>query len=130
MLKEMKTHNHLKPGQKGTKRLVEKYGDALVCVRYRIDERRGVRLKTVEIVIEEKPWQQPFRFRDGDIVPVPVTYEEKALWEKLRKAGGRWDPLTKVWLVPYGFVRGTELEARISESFISAKIREVRRLPI
>ncbi len=37
MLKEMKTQIHLKPGQKGTKRLVEKYGDALLCVRYRYD---------------------------------------------------------------------------------------------
>jgi hypothetical protein len=26
---------HLKPGQKGTKHLVEQYGDRLVCVRYR-----------------------------------------------------------------------------------------------
>ncbi len=42
MLKDMKTQTHLKPGQKGTKRLLEKYGDTLVCVRYRYDERRGV----------------------------------------------------------------------------------------
>lgn len=42
MLKDMKTHTHLKPGQKGTKRLVEQYGDALLCVRYRYDEVRGV----------------------------------------------------------------------------------------
>jgi hypothetical protein len=31
----MKTRVKLKPGQKGTKKLVERYGDALVCVRYR-----------------------------------------------------------------------------------------------
>lgn len=30
----MGTRLKLKPGQKGTKALVEKYGDALVCVRY------------------------------------------------------------------------------------------------
>jgi hypothetical protein len=35
MLKDMKTHKHLKPGQMGTKRLVEQFGDALLCVRYR-----------------------------------------------------------------------------------------------
>jgi hypothetical protein len=45
MLKDMKSYAHLKPGQKGTKRLVEKYGDSLLCVRYRYDETRGVRLK-------------------------------------------------------------------------------------
>ena len=54
MLRDMKTQTHLKPGQKGTKRLVEKYGDSLLCVRYRYDEIRGIRLKTVEIVVEEK----------------------------------------------------------------------------
>ena len=51
MLKDMKTPTHLKPGQKGTRRLVEKYGDALLCVRYRYDEKRGIRLKTVEIIV-------------------------------------------------------------------------------
>jgi hypothetical protein len=33
----------LKPGQKGTKRLVAEHGDALVCVRYRYDEQTGLR---------------------------------------------------------------------------------------
>jgi hypothetical protein len=32
MLKYMKAHSNLKPGQNGTRRLVEKYGDALLCV--------------------------------------------------------------------------------------------------
>jgi len=64
MLKDMKTHTHLKPGQKGTRRLVEKYGDALLCVRYRYDEIRGVRMKTVEIVVEERPGKAAPRLRD------------------------------------------------------------------
>lgn len=33
MLKNMKAYGHLKPGQRGTHRLVEQYGDSLVCVR-------------------------------------------------------------------------------------------------
>ena len=44
MLKDMKAHTSLMPGQKGTKRLVEQYGDALICVRYRKDVLRGMRL--------------------------------------------------------------------------------------
>lgn len=44
MLKHMKAHSHLKPGQNGTKRLVERFGDALVCVRYRYDEVRDMRI--------------------------------------------------------------------------------------
>ncbi len=72
----MKSRLNLKPGQKGTKKLVEKYGDTLLYVRYRYDESRGVRLKTVEIVVEEKPWQPYVRFRDEDVVPVSVRYSE------------------------------------------------------
>ena len=59
MLKEMKAYAHLKPGQDGTKRLVDQYGDKLLCVRYRYDEIRGVKLKTVEIIVDEKPLQTP-----------------------------------------------------------------------
>jgi hypothetical protein len=40
----------LKLGQKGTKALVEKYGDDLVCIRYRYDEASRTRIKTVELV--------------------------------------------------------------------------------
>jgi hypothetical protein len=48
----MKTRLILKPGQKGTKRLTDKYGDALVCVRYRYDAELRQRLKTVELIVE------------------------------------------------------------------------------
>ncbi len=114
MLKDMKTRCHLKPGQKGTRRLLEQYGKSLVCVRYRYDESRGVRLKTIEIVVEEKPWRQS-RFKDGDIVPVLVGYDETELRERLRKMRARWSPEEKLWFVPYRLIRGTELEKRIPE---------------
>jgi len=114
MLKNMKTHTHLKPGQKGTKRLVETYGDSLLCVRYRYDENRGVRLKTVEIIVEEKAWKSSFRYRDEDIVKIIVAFTEKSLRETLKAAGGRWDPQEKLWHVSYGSIRGnTDLEERI-----------------
>lgn len=130
MLKDMKTHLHLKPGQKGTKNLLERYGKALLCVRYRYDEARGMRVKTVEIIVDEKPWQPPFRFRDTDIVPVSVSFAEEALRDRLKASGGRWEPLTKRWLVPYGAVRGTELEGRISDNFIKDKLRSRLKHPI
>jgi len=106
MLKDMKTHTHLKPGQNGTKRLVEKYGDTLLCVRYRYDELRGVRLNTVEIIVEEKPCSPSERHWDTDIVAVMVPYTEKALRDMLKAAGGRWDPKERIWRVAYGSIRG------------------------
>ena len=33
------------------------YGDRLVCVRYRYDAQRTMRLKTVEIIVAERDWQ-------------------------------------------------------------------------
>ena len=113
MLGAMKVYAHLKPGQKGTMRLVEKYGKALLCVRYRYDEVRGVKLKTVEIIVDEKPTIMP-RFNDGDMVPVSVGYDESELRELLKKIRARWEPQIKMWFAPYRLVRDTPLEARIA----------------
>ena len=52
----METRLTLRPGMPGTKRLVARYGERLICVRYLYDEARNRRLKTVELVIEEAPW--------------------------------------------------------------------------
>ena len=105
MLKHMKSYTHLKPGQKGTKGLHEKYGDSLLCVRYRYDEQRGLRLKTVEIIVDARPGSPFLRFRDEEIVSVMVPYPAKSLREKLKTAGGKWDPEEKVWRVMYGAIR-------------------------
>ena len=55
----MKTRLKLNPGQKGTKALVDIYGDTLVCVRYRYDEESRTRIKTVEIIVEKTDWTPP-----------------------------------------------------------------------
>jgi hypothetical protein len=90
MLKDMKAYAHLKPGQKGTVRLQEKYGDALLCVRYRFDEQTGDNVTTVEIVVDRRARKKPL-FLDAELIAVAVAYDEKALREKLKAAGGRWD---------------------------------------
>jgi hypothetical protein len=123
MLKEMKSHCHLKPGQKGTKRLVEQYGESLLCVRYRYDETRGVRLKTVEIIVEEKAWQPPFCFKDGDIAPITVAFEETELRARLQKMRAKWEPNLKFWLVSYRLIRGTDLETRIPDEYLNGSKR-------
>lgn len=55
----MKTRVKLNPGQKGTKRLQEQYGEALVCVRYRYDAARKKQFKTVELIVSERNWTPP-----------------------------------------------------------------------
>lgn len=46
----------IKPGAPGSKRFVKRYGDRLVCVRYRGDAKRRVRMTTVEVVVNEGFW--------------------------------------------------------------------------
>lgn len=103
-MKHMKAYGHLKPGQKGTQRLVTEFGEALVCVRYRYDERTGDNVTTAEIIVDRRPRKKPL-FLDADLVAVAVAYDEKALREKLKAAGGRWDPEEKFWKVRFGSIR-------------------------
>lgn len=62
----MRTRLTLTPGQNGTKHLVDKYGDRLVCVRYRYDEAKQRRLKTVELIVEESEWLPARRRLSGE----------------------------------------------------------------
>lgn len=49
----MLTRKKMKPGDPGTRHLLEQYGSRLVCVRYRYDVQRRKRQTTVEIVVAE-----------------------------------------------------------------------------
>ncbi len=115
MLKDMKVDTHLKPGQKGTKQLLEQYGDKLLCVRYRYDQKRHVRIKTVELIVSESAvTPSSLRFSDHDIVNVIVPYTNTTLRNRLKAVGGRWNPDKKFWQVSFGAIRGdTDLTERI-----------------
>jgi len=108
------TRLKLKPGQKGTKALVEKYGDALVCVRYRYDETSRTRLKTVELIVEKKELPAPQQLSGDDaLVPVRISYGERELGRMAKTMGGKWDPDVKLWYIQHGKIKGTELEKHI-----------------
>ena len=109
----MKVRLKLKPGDRGTKKLVVQYGDKLVCVRYRYDAIQKKRLKTVEIVIEEIPWT-PKPGKD-DPVFLKIRWNEKSLQTKIKSNGGRWNKYKKVWILPYGKVQELDLLSRMEE---------------
>lgn len=46
----------LKPGDPGTEKLVRRFGERLISVRYRGNPSRRVRSTTVEIVVDEGFW--------------------------------------------------------------------------
>ena len=110
----------LKPGQNGTKHLTEKYGDRLVCVRYKYDKESRKRYTTVELIEEEADWfakptieqlDQPQQ--DERQLGVRVDYWETELREKVKAAGGIWRPKQKLWEMRYKDVVALGLEARV-----------------
>lgn len=110
----MITRLKLKPGQKGTKALVEKYGDTLVCVRYRYDESSRTRIKTVELIVEKKELSsKQNKLEDEALVPVQIAFSETNLKKMAKMMGGRWDPEVRLWYLHYGKIKGTELEKHI-----------------
>jgi hypothetical protein len=104
----LKTRLTLTPGANGTKKLVERYGDRLVCVRYRYDEERRRRIKTVELIEDETEWAPP-----GTLYLVEIGWAEQALRERAKELGARWDPARRVWRIPRATVRALDAEDRI-----------------
>lgn len=98
----------LLPGQPGTKKLVDKYGKRLVCVRYRYDRERKRRYKTVELIEDEVAWTPP-----EELVGVVVVWGEVELARQVKNAGGVWLPEPKVWQLPYGVAVKLGLKERI-----------------
>jgi hypothetical protein len=110
----MKTRLILKPGQPGTKKLTEKYGDALLCIRFKYDEASRQRLKTVELVVERTDWTPPPpRYSADTLVHLRIDAFDLPSRSQVKAAGGRWDPERKLWFVKFGKIAGTPLEKHI-----------------
>ena len=105
---------HLKPGQKGTKQLLAQHGDRLLCVRYRYDAQRKKRLKTVERLVAERDWEPPRpRFAQDQIVGLRVAFADVAVRDRVKQAGGTWNPERRVWQLRYDRVVALGLNSRI-----------------
>ena len=113
----MRTRLTLHPGQDGAKQMQAQYGDRLVCVRYRYDERRQKRFKTVELIVEESDWapQTGQRIEDA-LVWVRVALPEVEVRRQVKRAGGRWDPHRCLWELRYEQVIALGLSERIVSS--------------
>lgn len=110
----MRTRLTLHPNQDGARQLRDQYGDRLVCVRYRYDETKKRRWKTVELIIEESDWAPPTPQRQEDtIVALQVAAQEREVRQQVKAAGGKWNPRGVVWELPYGQVVVLGLTDRI-----------------
>ena len=107
----MKVRLKLLPGQKGAKKLTAKYGDKLVCVRYRYDEKLRKRFTTVELIVDETPWT-PSGKKDP-VVYLKIKRTEFKLHTMIKNAGGFWDRSRFVWVLPRSMVKELGLEDRV-----------------
>jgi len=111
----METKRCIKPGEPGTIGLMKQYGEALVCVRYKYDINKKKRYKTIELIIDEKPWE-PKKIKSplsNEIVGIRIAYGEANLAGIVKKAGGIWNREKKVWEIPYFKVKALKLEKRM-----------------
>jgi hypothetical protein len=105
---------HLTPGQKGTKQLLEQYGNRLVCVRYRYAAERKKRFKAVELLVAERDrlGAAAPRVAPDQIVKLRVAFVEAGLRDGVKRAGGTWNPEQRIWQVLDGHHRIVVLRER------------------
>ncbi|HYE65798.1 MAG TPA: hypothetical protein VD966_09445 [Pyrinomonadaceae bacterium] len=112
----MLTRLILKPGQKGTKKLLARYGKRLICVRYRYDEQRRRRYTTVELIVEAVPWEPQAKEKprqktipDDTLIDIQVHWGDLELSRRVKNAGGIWNRERRVWQIRYDLARKTGL---------------------
>ena len=115
----METRLTLRPGQPGTRKLVDKYGERLLRVRYVYDTAAGRRLKTVELIVESVPWKpnaRQHRRQDDDVVHVRIAYHETELRERAKRLGAIWRHPLKLWEITFRDSKRLGIQDRIVES--------------
>ena len=91
-----------RPGQPGTIKLQDEYGSRLLAVRYIYDRNQMKRTKTVELIVEEKPWlpDNP-RPKPDDQVPIFIPFHNSELRNRAKSLGARWNPKIKLWFIRF-----------------------------
>jgi hypothetical protein len=118
----MTTEKIIKPNQPGTKKWVEKYGENLICVRYRYDKTNCRMLKTVEIVVEAKAYKKTtYRIPSNKLIPLKVEINDANLRRIVKNAGGKWHQKEKVWMLPYKEIIKLRLENKIEQNLTIKK---------
>jgi hypothetical protein len=119
----MEARTTRRPGQKGTKRHLERFGDRLLFVRYRYDPAGRRRVTTVELIVDEQPWAPRTETALEKTTPRPpdlpelvalrIERHESAIRAKVKAAGAKWDAVRRVWILPLRRARALGLQERI-----------------
>lgn len=101
----------LAPGDAGTKRLSQRFGSDLVCVRYRQDGDALRRYTTVELVVDSGPMAATHLSRTGQLVRIGLN--EPELRQAAAKLGAVWDQQQRAWRMKKEAVKQLQLEHRL-----------------
>ena len=96
---------------RGALKLAKQFGDALVCVRHRTDDRGEYRYTTIELLVEKSKINP----RTDKIVKVRIAGDELQLQTVVRAAGGTWDYGARLWRIPQRVAGILKLTDRITE---------------
>ncbi|MDO9095540.1 MAG: hypothetical protein Q7U99_23230 [Rubrivivax sp.] len=94
----------------GAVRLTRKYGDALVCVRYRISPDGSERITTVELEVDRVAVQH----KANPLVAVKIYASETGLITLARAKGARYNGKTRLWRMHQNDAHALSLGARIA----------------
>ena len=110
----MKSSRKIPAGQPGTKKMVEKYGDRLLNVRYVYNAEKGIKMKTVELVEEQGKWSEKRQYiPPNKVMHLRVEYGEVQIGQLIKSSGGFWNKDKGYWELPYREVVSLGLDKRI-----------------
>ena len=110
---ETRIVKRLSASQPGAIKLARRYGETLVCVRYRHDVQSGLRYTTVELVVDEAPIAP--RLDLDERVMVRIGFSETQLQQRARADGARWDAKRCLWQMTRRTAKKLRLAGRIEK---------------
>jgi hypothetical protein len=114
--KGMRVLKKLGPEQAGAIKLARRYGDALVCVRYRRNANGSHRYTTVELIVDCVAVVAKNGKAAERIVGVRVGFEETRLRQQVRDNGSRWDAPARLWRMPLRSAKRLALLVRVVQN--------------
>lgn len=100
----------MQPDARGAIKLTRRYGETLICVRYRLSPDRSERLTTVELVLDRVAVQS----RANPAVAVKIYASEAKLQSRAAAKGAWYNPKTRLWHMRENDARVLGLAKRIA----------------
>jgi hypothetical protein len=95
----------------GALKLTRKYGDALICVRYRMSPDGSERITTIELEVDRVIVQR----KANPVVSVKIYASESKLTAMAKAKGARFNAKTRLWRMHKNDAQSIGLGQRIAE---------------